>query len=394
LTAAHFLSLRGYRSTVFEMDSRPGGMLFSAIPSYRLPREVIEKEIHSLLDENITLQCDTKLGRDITIDTLFEDGFQAIFIALGAHKSLPLHLRGEDLPGVYPSIQFLKAFNLNGESLAKGRVGIIGGGNSALDAARVAIRQPGVTSVTIFYRRTRDEMPAFPEEIEAALQEGVQLQTLVSPTGILSQGGRLSAIECIDNELGEIDQSGRRRPVAIPGTQHTIALETLIVAVSEGSDTDCVAVAGANQLEVDENRMTIRVDEETLATNRPGVFAGGDVVTGPNTVVEAIAAGKKAALMIHRYLGDEPLEQDNEVRRPSAYVEPPKEEPQGSYEAPRVDLPRLDAGSRRQHFLEVEKTLSKGDALREARRCLRCDLEFVQREKDQKPMRALEEVAR
>ena len=162
-------------------------MLFSAIPSYRLPREVIEKEIHSLLDENITLRCDTKLGRDITIDTLFEDGFQAIFIALGAHKSLSLHLRGEDLPGVYPSIQFLKAFNVHGQSTAKGRVGIIGGGNSALDAARVAIRQPDVTSVTIFYRRTREEMPAFEEEIEAALQEGVKLETLVSPTGILSE---------------------------------------------------------------------------------------------------------------------------------------------------------------------------------------------------------------
>ena len=394
LTAAHFLSLCGYRSTVFEMDGRPGGMLFSAIPSYRLPREVIEKEIHSLLDENITLQCDTKLGRDITIDTLFEDGFQAIFIALGAHKSLSLHLRGEDLPGVYPSIQFLKAFNVQGRSAAKGRVGIIGGGNSALDAARVAIRQPDVTGVTIFYRRTREEMPAFAEEIEAALQEGVKLETLVSPTGILSDSGTLSGIECVRNEPGEIDQGGRRRPVAIPGTQHTIPLETLIIAISEGSDTDCLAVAGANQLEVDENRMTIRVHEETLATNRPGVFAGGDVVTGPNTVVNAIAAGRRAAVMIDRYLRDELLEQDGEVRRPSVYVEPPKTELQGSYETPRVNLPRLDAETRRQNFLEVEQALSKGDALREARRCLRCDLEFVHREEKQKPMAALEEVER
>ncbi len=394
LTAAHFLSLRGYRATVFEMDSRPGGMLFSAIPSYRLPREVIEREIQSLLDENITLQCDTKLGRDITIDTLFEDGFQAIFIALGAHKSLPLHLRGEDLPGVYPSIQFLKAFNVSGSCLARGSVGIIGGGNSALDAARVAIRQPDVTSVTIFYRRTRDEMPAFPEEIEAALQEGVRLETLVSPTGILAEGGQLSGIECIHNEPGEFDQSGRRRPVAVPGSQHTIPLETLVVAISEGSDTDCVAVAGANQLEVDEHRMTIRVDEETLATNRPGVFAGGDVVTGPNTVVDAIAAGRKAAVMIERYLRDQPLEQDCEVRRPSVYVEPPKAEPQRPYDAPRVDLPRLDAGARRQNFLEVEKALTKAEALREARRCLRCDLEFVKREEDQNPICALEEAER
>ena len=394
LTAAHFLSLRGYRSTVFEMESEPGGMLFSAIPSYRLPREIIEKEIRSLLDENITLRCDTKLGRDITIDTLFDEGFGAIFVALGAHKSLPLHLRGEDLPGVFPSIQFLKAFNMKGEMLAKGRVGIIGGGNSAVDAARVAIRQPGVKSVTIFYRRTRDEMPAFPEEIEAALQEGVRLETLVAPIGILSEGGRISGIECINNELGEIDQSGRRRPVAVPGTQHVVPLQTLVVAISEGSDTDCVAVAGANQLDVDEARKTIRVGEETLATNRPGVFAGGDVVTGPNTVVDAIAAGQKAALMIDRYLRGQALVQPHGLRRPSVYVEPAKANGDGSYEAPRVDLPRLDVDARRQSFQEVERTLSLEDAMHEARRCLRCDLEFVTQEKEQEPLRALEETGR
>jgi NADPH-dependent glutamate synthase beta subunit-like oxidoreductase len=172
------------------------------------------------------------------------------------------------LPGVYPSIQFLKAFNQRGEQLAKGHVGVIGGGNSALDAARVAIRQPEVKSVTIFYRRTREEMPAFAEEIEAALQEGIRLVTLVAPVGILSEAGRLSGIECIKNELGEVDSSGRRRPVPIPGTQHGIPLETLIVAISEGSDTDCVSVAGANRIEVDEKKGTVRVDPETLCTNR------------------------------------------------------------------------------------------------------------------------------
>jgi len=391
LTAAHYLSLRGYRSTIFEMESEPGGMLFSAIPSYRLPREIIQKEIRSLLDENVTLQCDTKLGRDMTIDTLFEEGYGAVFIALGAHRSLSLHLRGEDLPGVYPSIQFLKTFNMKGEQLAQGRVGIIGGGNSAVDAARVAIRQPGVQSVTIFYRRTRDDMSAFPEEIEAALQEGVRLETLVSPIGILSDGGRLSGIECINNELGEIDGSGRRRPVALPGTQHVVPLQSLIVAISEGSDTDCVAVAGANRLDVDEIRKTVRVDPETLATNRPGVFAGGDVVTGPNTVVDAIAAGKKAAVMIERFLRNEPLVQPHPVIRPSVYVEPAKGNGDNGHEARRVDLPRLDAESRKSSFTEVEKTLSLDDALHEARRCLRCDLEFVKREHEE-PVRALEEA--
>jgi len=392
LTAAHFLSLRGYRSTIFEMDAAPGGMLFSAIPSYRLPREVIQKEIASLLDENITLQCNTKLGRDITIDTLFDEGFASVFIALGAHKSLPLHLRGEDLPGVYPSIQFLKAFNMKGEILANGRVGIIGGGNSAVDAARVAIRQPGVKSVTMYYRRTREEMPAFPEEIEAALQEGVRLETLVSPIGILSEAGRLTGIEFINNELGDVDVSGRRRPIAVPGTQHIVPLNTLIVAISEGSDTDCVAVAGANQLDVDETKNTIKVDPETLETNRPGVFAGGDVVTGPNTVVDAIAAGKRAAVMIDRFLRNEPLVQHEEPRRPRIYVEPVKTNGNGVSAAPRVDLPRLAAESRRQDFGEVEKSLSLDDAVHEAGRCLRCDLEFTQRVHDDHPLHAMEET--
>ena len=392
LTAAHFLSLRGYRSTVFEMDAAPGGMLFSAIPSYRLPREIIQKEIESLLDENITMQCNTKLGRDITIDTLFEEGFQSVFIALGAHKSLPLHLRGEDLPGVYPSIQFLKTFNMRGETLAKGRVGVIGGGNSAVDAARVAMRQPDVKSVTMFYRRTRDEMPAFLEEIEAALQEGIRLETLVSPIGILSETGRLTGIEFINNELGDVDASGRRRPIAVPGTQHIVPLNTLIVAISEGSDTDCVAVAGANQLDVDETRNTIKADPETLQTNRLGVFAGGDVVTGPNTVVDAIAAGKRAAVMIDRYLRNESLVQREEPRRPRIYVEPVKTNGPGVSTAPRVELPRLAADSRRQGFAEVEKTLSLEDALHEAGRCLRCDLEFTQQAHEEHRLHELEEA--
>jgi NADH-quinone oxidoreductase subunit F len=377
LTAAHFLSLRGYRPTVFEMESQPGGMLYSAIPSYRLPREVIRKEIESLLDENITLRCNTMLGKDITIDTLFEDGFQAIFIALGAHKSIPLHLRGEDLPGVYPSIQFLKAFNMRREALAHGRVAVIGGGNSAVDAARIAIRQPDVKSVTMFYRRLKEDMPAFPEEIEAALQEGVRLETLVSPIGILAEGGRLSGIECMNNEPGEVDASGRRRPVAVPGTQHVVPLDTLIVAISEGSDIDCLAVAGANQLEVDEQRGTIRIKIETLCTNRPGVFAGGDVVTGPNTVVDAIAAGKRAAVMIERYLRDEPLERPEELRRPGVYVEPATAEGGGLMQ--RADVPRLAVDVRRHSFSEVEMALSPDDAIREARRCLRCDLEFTRK---------------
>ena len=376
LTAAHYLSLKGYKISVFENEARPGGMLFSAIPAYRLPRDTIEKEIKSLMDENITLRCNVALGHEITIDSLFEEGFQAVFLAFGAHKSLRLRLRGEDLPGVYPSIHFLKSLNQRGENLAKGRVGIVGGGNSALDAARIAIRQSGVKSVTLYYRRTREEMPAFEEEIEAALQEGVHLETLVAPTGILEEEGKLSGVEFINNQLGDFDESGRRRPVPVPGTQHIVPLDTLIVAISEGSDTDCVSVAGVNRVDVDERKGTIRVDPSTLCTNRPGVFAGGDVVTGPNTVVDAIAAGKKAATMIDRYLRNEPMKQPSLHRLPTHYVEPTNghETEHGS----RVALPRVEMEARKHGFAEVELTLSAENAKIEATRCLRCDLEFTQ----------------
>ena len=217
ITTAHFLSLKGYRVTVFEAEPEPGGMLYCAIPDYRLPRDVIEKEIDSLLDDNITVVCNTSLGDDITVDGLFEDGFSAVLLALGAHKSRPLGLDNEDVPGVYPSIEFLKAFNLRGEQLAKGRVGVIGGGNSAIDAARTALRQRDVESVTILYRRTRAEMPAFEEEVEAAIEEGVTIETLVSPTEIKTTSGLFSHLECVRNRLGEPDSSGRRRPMPYRG---------------------------------------------------------------------------------------------------------------------------------------------------------------------------------
>jgi NADH-quinone oxidoreductase subunit F len=351
-------------------------MLYSAIPSYRLPRTTIDKEIESILDNNITVRCNTTLGRDITIDTLFEEGYDAVFLAFGAHKSLRLNLRGEDLPGVYPSIQFLKAFNQRGENLASERVGVVGGGNSAVDAARVAVRQPGVKHVTLFYRRTREEMPAFEEEIEAAIQEGVHLETLVAPTGIIEEEGRLAGVEFINNQLGDFDESGRRRPVPVPGTQHIVPLDTLVVAISEGSDTDCVSVAGVNRIEVDARKGTISIDPDTLCTNRTGVFAGGDVVTGPNTVIDAVAAGKKAAVMIDRFLRGLPLKQPSELRLPKRYIAPTNGH--ASTGAKRVTLPRIEMETRKHQFVEVESTLTEEDARLEASRCLRCDLEFTQ----------------
>jgi NADH-quinone oxidoreductase subunit F len=375
LTAAHFLSLRGYKVTVFDAERKAGGMMFSAIPAYRLPREVIEKEIESLLDENITLKCNTALGTDITVDGLFQDGFKAVFLALGAHMSKPLKIEGEDVQGVYPSIQYLRDFNVVGKKQAKGLVGIIGGGNSAVDAARVALRQEGVTGVTIFYRRTREEMPAYEEEVEAAIQEGIKLETLVTPKRIVSAEGKLAGLEGLRNELGDFDASGRRRPIPIPGSDFIVPLDTLVVAISEGSDIDCLSVASSMAIETDPVNSTVKVDAETLATNRPGVFAGGDLVTGPNTIVDAIAAGKRAAVMIDRYIRGEELKQAPRVKLPTVYVAPAEAV---DAETKRVETPRAAVEWRRRGFAEVEMSLTVEEAICEARRCLRCDLEFTQ----------------
>jgi NADH-quinone oxidoreductase subunit F len=373
LAAAHYLSLDGYEVRVFEADHEPGGMLISGIPAYRLRRDVLRKEIASLIDENVTVTCRAALGRDFTIDGLLAKGYRAVFLALGAHRSRRLNIEGENVRGVYPAIQFLKEFNLHGKNLASGRVGVIGGGNSAVDAARVARRQEGVGAVTILYRRTRTDMPALSGEVDGALREGVRLQTLVAPTRILSSEGRLTGIECIHNELGKPDSSGRPRPVARPGTEFRLPLDTLIITIGDEPDIDYLGSMGIAVTE----KGTVRVDPETLATSRPGVFAGGDVVTGPIAVVDAIAAGKKAAVMIARYLRGEPMRQPSVARLPSVYMEScalPEDQSRGIR---RAEPPTLPVQLRRRAFSEVELCLAEEDATREARRCLRCDLEFT-----------------
>ena len=370
LTAAHYLSLKGYKITVFEKDEIPGGMLTSGIPSYRLPRDVIKKEIDALIDKNITLRTNTVLGKDMTIDSLFDQGFSAVFLAMGAHKSKLLNIEGENLKGVYPAIEFLKAFNLKGKNLAKGRVGVIGGGDSAIDAARVSLRQNDVKSVTVLYRRTRQEMPALQHEIDAAIEEGINLVTLVSPIKIESENDKLSGVKFIKNKLGDIDSSGRRNPVPIPGSEEFMFFDTLIITIGDTPDVDYIS-----SMKINVNKWgTLIVNEETLQTNRDGVFAGGDVVTGPNTVVDAIAAGKKTAIMIDRYLMKEDLKQPPEIRLPKVYV-PPVEV--SDEETKRVTLPTIPVDDRKTSLNEVELTLSVKEATYEARRCMRCDLEFI-----------------
>ncbi|MCX5906737.1 MAG: FAD-dependent oxidoreductase [Deltaproteobacteria bacterium] len=329
---------RGYPVTVFETEAEAGGMLVSAIPPYRLPREVVRREIASLIDENVTFLYQQSLGSDFTLDNLFKEGFQAIFLATGAHKSRSLNLEGEKLPGVVSALPFLKAANLEGKDLAKGRVVVIGGGNSAVDADRVARRQKGVESVTILYRRTREEMPAYAEEIQAALEEGIRIEPHVSPVKILDKDGRLAGIKCVRNTPGPRERSGRE-----------------------------VTPSGA-----------IWVNPATLQTSCPGIFAGGDAVSGPNTVVSAIAAGKRAAAMIDQYLRGKDLRKPTGIKLPEVFVEPvPVSDPEIT-SARRVEPHWIPAESRVRSMAEVEQTLSAEEAAREARRCLRCDLDFTQ----------------
>jgi NADH-quinone oxidoreductase subunit F len=321
----------------------------------------------------VTLKLSTVLGRDFTVEGLLEEGYKAVFLAMGAHKSRKMGLAGEDsTEGVYAGMEFLRAFNLRGENVARGRVGVVGGGNSAIDAARVALRQKEVDSVTILYRRTHEEMPAFTEEIEAALAEGVQLKTLVTPTAVVSEGGRLKALTCVDNRLGDIDSSGRRAATPIAGSEHDIPLDTLIVAISEEPDTEFLA---ADSIPTTRSS-AIRVSSHTLATDRPGVFAGGDVVTGPNTVVDSIAAGKQAAEVVDRYLRGLDLKLPAISILPRVYI-PPSALAADSGEQTRPHPPTLPPERRACAFDEVEGAFSEEVARAEARRCLRCDLEFT-----------------
>jgi len=371
LAAANELAQLGHPVTIFEAGDHPGGMLLAAIPSYRLPRDVLQKEIDAIL-KNVEVKCGARLGEDLSIDELLADGYRAVFLAMGAHGSASLGLDGQEATGVIPSLDFLRAFNLEGKVLAKGRVGVVGGGNSAVDAARVALRCQGVDSVTLLYRRTRQEMPAYAEEIDAAVEEGVRLEPLVSPVKLHVRDGRLTGLRVVRNELGELDASGRRKPVPVTGSDFDLELDTLIVATGEKPD---IGYLPDMAVPLDKSGRLV-VDRATGATRRQGVFCGGDVATGPGTVIDAVASGQRAARAIHRYLlGQEPRAAE-QPRRPTVYVPPATASPGGG-ETARLPHHMADLEARRRSFIEAELGPTAEEARCEARRCLRCDLKFT-----------------
>ncbi|MGQ9531669.1 MAG: NAD(P)-binding protein, partial [Desulfotomaculales bacterium] len=358
LSAAYQLVRKGYTVTVFEAAPEPGGMLRYAIPAYRLPKEWVDLEVGLITRLGVELRCNFALGKDFTVDDLFAQGYEAVFLALGAHREVTLGVPGEDLEGVMYGIEFLRKVN-QGQRVALGeRVAVIGGGNTAMDAARTALRL-GAKEVTIVYRRSEYEITALPEEIAQAKEEGITFLMLTSPKAFHGEG-RVRKIECLKNELGEPDGSGRRRPVPIPGSEFYLEVDSVIVAIGQVPDTE--------KTELARNRNgTLQVDPETLATNRKGVFAGGDVVTGPASVVEAVAAGKKAAEAIDRYLRGRKV-------KPALGTEvaPPRFSPSDVATRPPLQPRHLGAEERTTNFSEVCLGYSDEDAKAEADRCLNC----------------------
>jgi NADPH-dependent glutamate synthase beta subunit-like oxidoreductase len=298
LTCAHDLALDGYQVVVYESLPRVGGMLAVGIPDYRLPRTILEQEIDVVRNLGVEIRFNATLGKDFSIDDLFDQGFKAVFIAVGAHLPMGMRTPGEDTPGVEPGVDMLRNLNL-GQKVSVGRaVGVIGGGNVAIDAARCSLRC-GADKVTIFYRRSRAEMPASEEEIEAALAENIAIDYLTAPEEVLSQNGRVSGLRLIRMQLGEPDASGRRRPEPIEGSQFEVALDTIIPAIGQRSDLSFIP---EGEVIKTTGWGTIVVDPDTLATGRAGVFAGGDCVDGPGIAIQAIASGQHAAESIKQYL--------------------------------------------------------------------------------------------
>jgi len=368
LTAAYNLVLKGHAVTVFEAEDKPGGMLYLGIPEYRLPRAILEHDIKSIMLPGIELRLSTRVGRDITIDQIITQSYQAVFIAVGAYKSMKLGIPGEDVADVIYSMEFLNAVH-TGKKVSLGkRVAVVGGGNSAVDAARVARRMG--REVTILYRRTHKEMPAFKEEVENALLEGVAISFLTAPVRVIAENGRLKAVECIKMELGAPDASGRRRPVPINGSEYIVDVDTLIAAISEEPDTEFLK--GRIPLT---KWHTVEVDGETLMTSRQGVFAGGDAIRGPSTVIEAIRDGRAAAESIDHYLSNRIWSRPYRVARPSVWVPPLELTEAERAGQKKVDLPVLEPNQRSGNFKEVELGYNENQAGKEACRCLRCELE-------------------
>jgi NADPH-dependent glutamate synthase beta subunit-like oxidoreductase/NAD-dependent dihydropyrimidine dehydrogenase PreA subunit/ferredoxin len=361
LTAAWFLKKLGHSVTVFEAMPKAGGMMRIGIPEYRLPRDVLNQEIKDIESIGVKIKTNTKIE---SLDELFDQGFQAVFLAVGATEGIKMEIPGEDDPRVLDGISELKAIAFKNKVDITGEVAVVGGGNVAIDVARSALRA-GAKKVTLLYRRTQEEMPASKEEVEEALKEGVKISFLVAPQRVLPTTNKLK-IECIRMQLGELDSSGRRRPVPIEGSESIVKADRLIVAIGQkpGVPKECASLVN--------KKGGIEADTETMSCPMNGVFAGGDVVSGPASVIKAIQAGRKAAISIDKYLGGKgQIEQKFVPEEPEA---PCLGREEGFAYRKMAKMPTLPLVKRLRGFSAVECGFIEETAVKEAGRCLRCQL--------------------
>ncbi len=374
LAAAYYLRRFGHGSTIFEAMPKLGGMLRYGIPEYRLPKETLDWEIEGITGlGNIDVRLEVSMGKDFNIQSLREEGYDAVFLGLGAWGSRSMRVEGEDLEGVLSGTQYLIRMGLEEDVRIGKKVVVIGGGNTAIDAARTSWRL-GAEEVTVLYRRSRQEMPAADFEVDEAEAEGVKFHFLAAPTKLIGENGRVKAIEFLRMELGEPDESGRRRPVPVEGSEAIIEVDNVISAIGQFATYDMEA------LKCDEGQVamtrwdTVDADENTGQTNIDWVFAAGDGVSGAATVVEGFGAARKAAAGMHRFFEGE--------RRVSGYVDLRtkvwdgafKEDLKNVPKTPRNKMPDIHVPERQGSFAEVELGFTEEQVLDEARRCLECGL--------------------
>ncbi len=364
LTCAYFLAKKGYKVTVFEAQAVKGGMLRLGIPDYRLPPDILNKEISLIEAMGVDIKTSKVFGKDISIDSLKKDGFKAIYLAFGAHKGLKIGIEGEDLDGVYDGVTLLRKINLGEDAGLKGKVvAVVGGGNVAIDCARSAWRQ-GAREVHIIYRRERKDMPAYLDEIEDAELEGIKLHTLLSPVKLVGNG-HVEKFITQSNELGEFDNSGRRKPVPISCGNIEFKVDVVIAAIGQEPDEESYQDTG---IETNRNK-TIRVNPDTMMTSIDGVYAGGDLVLGPASAVEAIGQAQKAASAIDKSLGGDGILYDKKgVEIPITYDETKYEEGRVVYRES-----ALQVDKRCCNLEEVYETIGQKQAIEEAKYCLHCD---------------------
>ncbi|MDA8218755.1 MAG: FAD-dependent oxidoreductase [Dehalococcoidales bacterium] len=397
LAAASALARLGYPVTVFEALPVPGGMAAVGIPAYRLPKDVLQREVDAIANEGVEFVYNARLGKDFTLEELRERGHTAVFVGIGCHNTAKMGIEGEDAgyEGYLPGVEFLRDLALGEPTSLRGKAVVVGGGNVAMDCARSSLRL-GFSEVTLVYRRSRAEMPANEEEIEEAEHEGVRYNFLTNPTRLVARDGKVVGVELVRMELGEPDASGRRRPVPVPGSEFVLECDVVIPAIGQVTDTSCFAAADGIDLS---RRKTVTVNQFSMQTSQPGVFAGGDCVSGPATLIQAMAAGREAAHAMDRYVrGESPdISADEKVERVvrevGAYQ--PREDGVGgegawqyfkrppvidfgaedvgiAKERQRPAVPCLPVSERLQDFRGVETAFAPLVAVEESERCLRC----------------------